>query len=151
MGIVIHQVLRPDIDAKMSNMVDTKFVGVRELKQTAPDLVRRAARGERIVITRYGRPAALLTELGPSASIVQSAQRLDWESERAAFTRLAPGLSKRVRGKYIAVSGGKVVGSDADHDRLYRRMLRRLGGRVFFIGRVGGAAPVVEMPGFEIE
>jgi prevent-host-death family protein len=135
----------------MSTMVDTKFVGVRELKQTAPDLVRRAARGERIVITRYGRPAALLTELGPPSSTPSGAQRLDWEREREAFTQLAPGLSKRLRGKYVAVSGGKVVGSDADHERLYRRVLAKVPGHVFFIGRVGAPAPVIEMPGFEIE
>jgi prevent-host-death family protein len=132
-------------------MVDTKFVGVRELKQTAPELVRRAARGERIVITRYGRPAAMLTEVEPSYSTAPSAQMSDWEKEREAFARLAPGVSKRLRGKYIAVSGGQVVGSDADHERLYRRVLKKVGGRVFFIGRVGAPPPLVEMPGFEIE
>jgi prevent-host-death family protein len=132
-------------------MVDTKFIGVRELKQTAPALVRRAARGERIVITRYGRPAAMLTEIGPSNPSTYGPRRLEWEKERAAFDHLVPRLSKQLRGKYIAVSGGKVVGKDADHDRLYRRMLAKVPGRVFFIGRVGGAQPVVEMPGFEIE
>jgi prevent-host-death family protein len=135
----------------VSIMVDTKFVGVRELKQTAPDLIRRAERGEKIVITRYGRPAALLTELGPSYSKTAGAQRLDWEKEREAFERLGPNLSKRLRGKYVAISGGKVVGSDGDHDRLYRRVLKKIGERVFFIGRVGAPTPVVEMPGFEIE
>jgi prevent-host-death family protein len=135
----------------MSTMVDTKFIGVRELKQTAPALVRRAARGERIVITRYGRPAAMLTEIGPSNPGTYGARRLEWEKERAAFDRLVTRLSKRLRGKYVAVSGAKVVGKDTDHDRLYERMLKKVAGRVFFIGRVGGAQPVVDMPGFEIE
>jgi prevent-host-death family protein len=132
-------------------MVATKFVDVRELKQTAPDLVRRASRGERIVITRYGRPAALLTELGASYSPTAGPNRLNWESEREVFGRLAPALTKRMRGKYVAVCGGKVVGSDADHERLYRRALKKNGGRVFLIGRVGAPTRVVEMAGFEIE
>ena len=135
----------------MSNMVDTKYVGVRELKQGAPALVRRASRGERIVITRYGRPTALLTELGPPESAPAGTRRLVWELERAAFAQLVPSLMKRLKGRYVAVCDGKVVASDRDHDRLYRRMLAKVGGRVFFIGRVGESAPVVEMPGFEIE
>jgi len=131
--------------------VDTSFVGVTELKQTAPELVRRAARGERIVITRYGRPAALLTELGAPSSAPSGATWLDWEREREAFNQLAPALSKRLRGKYVAFAGGKVVGSDSDHNRLYWRVLKKIGARVFFIGRIGAPAPVIRMPGFEIE
>ncbi len=41
----------------------TKTVGVRDLKNDAPALVRRAERGEQFVITRHGRPAA---RLGPA-------------------------------------------------------------------------------------
>jgi antitoxin (DNA-binding transcriptional repressor) of toxin-antitoxin stability system len=113
--------------------------------------VRRAADGERIVITRYGRPAALLTELEPSYPNAPGPQRLEWEREREAFMRLTSRRSKRLRGKYVAVSGGKVVGTDVDHERLYHRVFRKMGGHVFFIGRVGAPMPVVEMPGFELE
>jgi prevent-host-death family protein len=130
-------------------MVSTKFIGVRELKQTAPELVRRAAHGERFVITRYGRPAAMLTEVEPQAA--RGGRRQAWEKERAAFEKMSPAVSKRFRGKYVAVLGGEVVGTDKNHDRLYERVLRRASGRVFFIGRVAGPQPVVEMPGFEIE
>jgi prevent-host-death family protein len=37
-----------------------KTAGVRELKEQAPKLVQRAKRGERIVITRHERAAAML-------------------------------------------------------------------------------------------
>jgi hypothetical protein len=47
--------------------------------------------------------------------------------------------------------GGRVVDSDADHQRLFERVWKRLHGGTFFIGRVGAAAPTVEMPGFVIE
>ena len=40
-------------------------VGLREMRQQASDLVRRAESGERVVITVAGRPAAVL---GPAAS-----------------------------------------------------------------------------------
>ena len=45
----------------------------------------------------------------------------------------------------------KVVGGDVDHERLYRRVFAKIGSRPFFIGLVGEAPPVVELPGFEIE
>jgi antitoxin (DNA-binding transcriptional repressor) of toxin-antitoxin stability system len=134
----------------MSNMVDTKFVGVRELKQTAPALVRRAARGERIVITRYGRPAALLSEVTPPIDST-GARRQTWEKERLAFDSLPRRATKRLRGRYVAVSQGNLIDSDLDHERLYERVSRKLRGRVFFIGRVGPSIPVIDMPGFEIE
>ena len=120
------------------------------MKQTAPALVRRAARGERIVITRYGRPAALLSPLEPLTPS-PGGRRRAWEKEREVFERLAPKVTKRMAGRYVAVCGGKVVGSDLDADRLYERIFRKLGTAVFFIGRVGTPPPVVEMPGFEIE
>jgi prevent-host-death family protein len=130
-------------------MVDTS-VGVRELKQAAPRLVKRAERGERIVITRRGVAAAVL---GPAPREDQGAtpgSRL-WSKERAAFQRLLPRLERRYDGKYVAVSRGRVVGADFDHDRLFERTFKRLRGRVFFIGRVGAPPPVIDMPGFDLD
>jgi prevent-host-death family protein len=138
----------------MATIMATMEVGVRDLKAHAPRLVERAARGERIVITRYGRPQAQLgpVEAGESArASAPSPRGAEWEAERAAFARLRSGLERRHRGRWIAVHGGRVVAADSDHDRLFERVWKRLRGRTFFIGRVGGPPPVVEMPGFELE
>ena len=42
-------------------------VGLRELRQNASDLVRRAEAGERVTITVAGRPAAVLGPVTPRA------------------------------------------------------------------------------------
>jgi len=42
-------------------------VGLREMRQNASDLVRRAEAGERLVITVSGRPAAVLGPAAPRA------------------------------------------------------------------------------------
>ena len=138
----------------MTTIMATSAVGVRELKLHAPSLVKRAGHGERIVITRYGKPHA---ELGPvddgrATDRPASPPRMAaWQAERRAFERLLPRLERRYRGRYVAVCGGQVVGADADHDALFERLWHKLKGRTFFIGRVGGPPSIVEMPGFEIE
>jgi prevent-host-death family protein len=129
----------------------TKSVGVRELKDQAPKFVQRAERGERFVITRHGKPAALLgpAELTPKSRVGSRLQ--EWERERLAFERLVPKLPRRLQGRFVAVSGGAMVDSDSDASALFERVARRLNGRTFFIGRSGGVEPVVDMPGFELE
>jgi prevent-host-death family protein len=132
----------------------TTAVGVRELKLHAPKLIQRAARGERIVITRYGRPHAQLGPVEPVASsepLPEHGRMAAWQEERRAFERLLPGLEQRYRGRYVAVHAGRVVGSDPDHDALFERIWQKLRGQTFFIGRVGGPPPIVDMPGFEVE
>jgi antitoxin (DNA-binding transcriptional repressor) of toxin-antitoxin stability system len=132
----------------------TKAVGIRELKLHAPALVGRAARGERIVITRYGRPCAELRSFESSATAPPPAEgtRLaEWQAERQAFRRILSRLEARYRGRHVAIHRGRVVGADTDADRLFERIWRRLGGRTFFIGRVGAPPAIVEMPGFEVE
>jgi prevent-host-death family protein len=42
-------------------------VGLREMRQNASDLVRRAQAGERVTITVSGRPAAVLGPVSPRA------------------------------------------------------------------------------------
>src|SRR5260221_260896 len=81
----------------------------------------------------------------PSNRNRHGARRLEWEKGRTAFERLAPRLSKDLSGKYVAISGGKVVGKDADYERLYWRVLKKIPRAVFFIGRVRGPQPVVEV------
>ena len=132
-------------------MMTTKSVGIRDLKNQAPQLVQRAASGERIVITRYGKPHAVL---GPVIDAHEPGHRLRmkaWQREREAFERLGRTTQRRFAGRYVAVCAGRVVDSDADHQCLFERAWKRLRGRTFFIGRVGAAAPTVEMPGFVIE
>lgn len=75
-------------------VVSVNEVGLRELRQNASELVRRAEAGEHVTITVAGRPAAVL---GPVASRswrywdeIQDvfAQALDdgWESDRALIS-----------------------------------------------------------------
>jgi prevent-host-death family protein len=128
----------------------TKTVGVRELKENAPRLVQRAARGERIVITRHGKSVAVLSPVTPDDRVAAHPSLSSWLLERAAFERLLPQLERKYDGRYVAVASGKVVDSDPDHDALYHRVSSRLHGHSFFVGRVGAAPPVVDMPGFEI-
>jgi len=122
-------------------------IGIRQLKADAPRLVQRAARGEQIVISRYGKPLAVL---GPAQAGAQSPLMTAWQREREAFERLAPKLGRRFRGKYVAVLGGRVVGSDSSHERLYRRLERKHGETPFFIGGVRRSEPALQMPGFTL-
>ncbi len=130
----------------------TTPVGVRELKRRVPALVRRASQGERVVITRYGKPCAVLGPIEAERSSAPRTGRMGaWLTEREAFERALPRLSRKLAGRYVALHRGRVVDSDADPDRLYARVSEKLGGATFFIGRVGGPPPVVDMPGFEVE
>ena len=56
----------------------TKNIGAFEAKTHLPELLNRVARGERITITRRGKPVALLVpvELAPSLSPAEAVQRL---------------------------------------------------------------------------
>lgn len=128
--------------------------GVRDLKAHATQLVARAERGDRIVVSRYGKPVAALvpiTEGGLRAASSGASPRMRaWLTEKAAFDRLAPGLEKKHAGRYVAVHGGRVVLSDASPDALFERAWKKLGGRTFFIGRVGAAPRFVDMPSVEV-
>jgi prevent-host-death family protein len=130
----------------------TITVGIRELKNHAPQLVKRAARGERIVITRYGKPHAVLA---PAVAVTDEtghrARMEAWQRERRAFERLKPAARQRLAGRYVALWRGRIVDADVDHQRLFERVWKRLRGATFFIGRVGASAPTVEMPGFVLE
>jgi prevent-host-death family protein len=129
----------------------TTSVGIRDLKNRAPQLVQRAARGERIVITRYGKPHAVL---GPVADAHETGHRVRmraWQRERRTFERLGRTRQRRFAGLYVAVCGGRIIDSDADHQRLFERVWKRLRGATFFIGRMGGPSPAVDMPGFVLE
>ena len=55
-------------------------VGLREMRQNASDLVRRAESGERVMITVAGRPAAVL---GPAGS----GNWRNWDDVAAVFAR----------------------------------------------------------------
>ena len=132
----------------------TKTVGVRDLKNDAPALVRRAERGEQFVITRHGRPAARLGPAEPASEPTATggrSRRGQWARQRRAFERLKPMLDRDHPGSFVAVSGGAVVDTDPDATALFERVARALGGATFFIGRVGAAEPVVDVPGFSIE
>jgi len=134
--------------------MSSSAVGVRELKLHAPALIGRAARGERIVISRHGRPQA---QLGPieaaPAEIAQvhGPRMTEWAREKRCFEDLLPTLEAKYKGRYVAIHGKRVAGSDTNPDRLFERLWKKLGGQTFFIGHVGAPPPVVDMPGFEVE
>jgi antitoxin (DNA-binding transcriptional repressor) of toxin-antitoxin stability system len=134
----------------VTTIMATSEVGVRELKLHAPALVRRASKGESIVITRYGKARAVL---GPPESepARESTRMPEWHEQERAFERMLPAIERRHRGRYVAVLGGRVVASDADPHLLFDRVWAKHRGRTFFIGRVGGPNPIVDMPGFDIE
>ena len=66
-------------------------VGLREMRQNASDLVRRAEAGERLTITVAGRPAAVLGPVAPRAwrswqdieDLFREPMDEDWETDRA--------------------------------------------------------------------
>jgi prevent-host-death family protein len=68
-------------------------VGLRELRQNASELVRRAEAGERLTITMAGRPVAVLCPLAPVtwghwddlASALSEPVDPDWEADLARF------------------------------------------------------------------
>src|SRR5262245_23614928 len=103
----------------------TTNIGIRELKAEAPRLVRRAARGEEILITRYGKPAALLGP-APAGSVSAATPRVQaWQAEKRAFKKLLPKLRKRYERRWVAVLGGRVVAVGADPEALFQRVWRR--------------------------
>ena len=67
-----------------------KSISVRELRQNASELVRRAQAGERVTITVAGRPAAVLGPVGPQvwrrwddlADIFAAPGDPDWSADR---------------------------------------------------------------------
>ena len=40
-----------------------KFVSVRELRIQTPEVLKRVARGERVIVTKHGKPQAVLVKL----------------------------------------------------------------------------------------
>jgi prevent-host-death family protein len=72
-------------------------VTIRELRNEGGEIVDRAARGERIVITRSGHPVAELTALRPplsAAAVLERARRLppiDADALRKDIDDLFPG------------------------------------------------------------
>jgi prevent-host-death family protein len=132
----------------MLTTIMTTSVGIRELKRDGARLVQRAARGEHIEITRYGKPAARLVPIGSEDR--PSAKNDAWSRERAAFERLEPRLRRARMGRWVAVQGGRAVAEGSDPEKLARKMLRGGTNKPFFIGRVGALPELVEIPGFEI-
>ena len=66
-------------------------VGLREMRQNASDLVRRAEGGEKVTITVAGRPAAVLGPVAPHiwrrwnevSGLFRELADVEWEADRA--------------------------------------------------------------------
>jgi len=129
----------------------TTNIGIRELKRDTPRLVRRASNGQRFVITRYGRPLAVLGPTGQQSTSSGARRLMDWQEERGAFERILPRLLRRYRGRYVAIWNGRVVDADPDHEVLFERVWRRFRDRTFFIGRVGPERSPIELPSFTVQ
>lgn len=137
-------------------MAKTSSVTVRDLKGSVGSLVARAARGELIIVTRYGTPQAMLGPVRTAPSAAASHRRgrtLDqaFEREERAFDRmLHDGRLAAHRGRYVAVCGGRVIDTDPDARSIVRRVGRKLGARVFFVGYAGAEEPEIDLPGQEL-
>jgi prevent-host-death family protein len=131
-------------------MTTIRTVGIRELKRDAPRLVEAAREGAQIVVTRYGRPQAVLTSVADSRA-ERGGRHAEWEQEHQAYERALPRLSRRYPGQWVAIHHGKVVGHHRDYETLYRRVSARLPRSAFFVGRPDQAPALVDMPGFEVE
>ena len=74
----------------MCYIVAVTEIGLREMRQNASDLVRRAEAGERMTITVAGRPAAVLGPVAPRAwrswddvaDVFDGPVDVDWEADR---------------------------------------------------------------------
>ena len=95
--------------AVVATIMAVIHVGIRDLKNRAPQLVRRAARGDRIVITRYGKPRALLGPIVEAQEPGHRARMQAWRRERRAFERLTRMERRRLAGRFVAVHGGRIV------------------------------------------
>ena len=71
-----------------------KKVPIHEIKRNLAAFVSEAARGERILITRHGRPTATLEASGREHLVV---------GERSSRARLRPALRNASRGKFLEV------------------------------------------------
>lgn len=137
-------------------MARTSTVSIRDLKANVRDVVARAARGEHIVVTRYGTPRAVLCPIGgepsetaPPTGTASAGQA--FEREERAFDRMfRDGKLAAHRGRYVAISGGRVIDFDPDAATLVRRAGRKLRRRIFFVGFVGDQEPLVDLPGQEL-
>jgi len=105
---------------------------------SASELVRE---GLRAVGARYYRPR--------EAEHQSSPYRRAWLREKAAFDRLSGVDLERYSGRWVVVRGGRVTEAGDDLDVLVRRAFRK-SRAAFYVGRVGGELPVVDMPGFDL-
>lgn len=112
---------------------------------SASELVRR---GLRLVAAAYY-DAAITVE--PCEKARENPHFAPWLREKAAFHRLERRLASSHRGRWVAVHRGKMIDEDDDEDVLIARVSDRLGSAPFFIGRIGVALEVVDMPGFIVE
>src|SRR5688572_29166047 len=125
-------------------------VSSKELRTRGAELVERAARGERIVVTRYGSPRAVLGPIDAGVPARTATSRSQFDREQRAFDRmLEEGKLDQHRGRYVAIHRGRVIDVDVDASELVRRVGVRLGRRVFFVGFVGADEPFVDLPGQE--
>ena len=106
---------------------------------------------ETILIRRNGEPVAAVLPYSEYATLIALKQAGDaamFQQGHDDYLRLHPDLLNTHRGRWVAVWGGQVVDSDADHWALAERVYRHLGYRPIYMTQVGDQ-PVrtVEMGG----
>jgi len=72
------------------------------------------------------------------------------EIQRHAFEHQRARLLRRYAGRYVAMSGGRVVDHDKDDEKLAARMFRKLGDAPFYIARVEKIPTIFEVPSPEL-
>ena len=112
---------------------------------SASELMRR---GLRLIAAGYYDTATMIE---PCEKARESPRFAPWLREKAAFDRLERRLAASHCGRWVAVYRSKLIDEDDDEDVLFARISKKLGNAVFFIGRIGVAPEVVDMPGFIVE
>lgn len=82
-------------------------------------------------------PSLSGTKLGPKAAAEpQTAVDPKLNQEKAAFTRLLPGLLAQYPGQYAAVHEGQVIATGKDQMRVIKEALVQTGGATIYVGLI---------------
>ncbi len=109
------------------------------------------AKDEKPLPDATAEPVADYAAATPRAN-VENKNLAQWRKEAAYFDALMPKLwqDSKLRHKYVAVKGQKIVDFDEDKIRLAGRVLDNYPGEVVFIERVEAGASGVELSGPEV-
>lgn len=96
-------------------------IGIGELKAKLSSVIRRVERGERVRVTRRGRPVAEIVPAGPPEAVGERAERSESMKRLIAEGRVTPGDRSRPRRKArprdIGISGTAIILAEREEER----------------------------------